>query len=78
MHRDSDECFIVLRGTITVESEGHIFTVGPREYCCFPRGVYHALIDSRPPVEALIIRAPSVDDKVYRDGGDHMPDFLSD
>lgn len=77
MHRDSDECFIVLNGSIVVEVEGHVFTVGPREYCCFPRGVYHALIDSQPPVEALIIRAPSVDDKVYQDDIDHTPDFLS-
>lgn len=77
MHRDSDECFIVLRGTVTVEVEGDTFTVGPREYCCFPRGVYHSLLGSDPPVEALIIRAPSVEDKVYKDNVSHTPDFLS-
>lgn len=77
MHEESDECFIVLQGAVTVEVEGNVFTVGPREYCCFPRGVYHALLESHPPVEALIIRSPSVDDKVYQDSADHAPDFLS-
>lgn len=77
MHRESDECFIVLQGRITVEVDGRRFSVGPREYCCFPRGVYHALVESLPPIEALIIRAPSTDDKVYRDGVAHTPNFLA-
>lgn len=65
-HTDSDECFIVLRGSLVVEVEGRRFTVGPREFCCFPRGVYHAIIAVEPPVETLMIRAPSIDDKVYQ------------
>lgn len=64
-HLESDECFVVLRGQITVEVEGQRFTVGPREFCCFPRGVYHAVVEVQPPVESLMIRAPSVEDKVY-------------
>jgi mannose-6-phosphate isomerase-like protein (cupin superfamily) len=67
-HLESDECFIVLKGQITVEVEGQRFTVGPREFCCFPRGVYHAVIEVQPPVESLMIRAPSVEDKVYLEG----------
>lgn len=66
LHRESDECFIVLRGTLIVEVEGERFTVGAREFCCFPRGVYHAIVAVHPPVESLMIRAPSVDDKQYR------------
>ena len=65
-HRESDECFIVLKGALLVEVEGERFTVGPREFCCFPRGVYHSIIEVQPPVESLMIRAPSVDDKVYK------------
>jgi len=64
-HLEGDECFIVLRGELVVEVEGERFTVGPREFCCFPRGVYHAVVEVHPPVESLMIRAPSKDDKVY-------------
>ncbi len=64
-HQESDECFIVLRGELIVEVEGERFTVGPREFCCFPRGVYHAIIQVHPPVESLMIRAPSKGDKTY-------------
>lgn len=66
-HTQSDECFIVLRGELVVEVEGERFTVRPREFCCFPRGVYHAILEVRPPAETLMIRAPSVEDKVYLD-----------
>jgi mannose-6-phosphate isomerase-like protein (cupin superfamily) len=67
MHLESDECFIVLRGALVVEVEGERFTIGEREFCCFPRGVYHSIIEVHPPYETLMIRAPSVNDKVYRD-----------
>ncbi len=66
-HRESDECFVVLRGTLIVEVEGERFTIGPREFCCFPAGVFHSVVEVHPPVESLMIRAPSVADKVYRD-----------
>jgi mannose-6-phosphate isomerase-like protein (cupin superfamily) len=65
-HLTSDECFIVLRGSLLVEVEGERVLIGPREFCCFPRGVYHAVVQVFPPVESLMIRAPSVDDKIYR------------
>ena len=35
-HLESDECFVVLRGPLIVEVEGECYTVGPREFCCFP------------------------------------------
>jgi mannose-6-phosphate isomerase-like protein (cupin superfamily) len=66
MHTISDECFIVLVGTLVVEVEGERFTLGPREFCCFPAGVYHAILEVRPPVETLMIRAPSIEDNVYQ------------
>lgn len=65
-HLQSDECFVVLRGSLVVEVEGERHTIGPREFCCFPRGVFHAIVDVHPPIESLMIRAPSVEDKVYR------------
>jgi mannose-6-phosphate isomerase-like protein (cupin superfamily) len=66
MHLNSDECFIVLLGSLLVEVEGERVMIGPREFCCFPRGVFHAVVQVFPPVESLMIRAPSVEDKVYR------------
>ena len=65
-HIESDEAFIVLNGRLTVEVEGEIFDVGPREFCCFPKGVFHAVLKVYPPIEAFVIRAPSVLDKVYK------------
>jgi mannose-6-phosphate isomerase-like protein (cupin superfamily) len=65
-HAESDECFIVLRGTLVIEVEGERETIGPGEFCCFPRGVYHAVVGVRPPVESLMIRAPAGNDKIYR------------
>src|SRR5215210_1003471 len=66
LHLESDECFIVLKGNLLVEVEGEQVLVGPREFCCFPRGVYHSILQVYPPVESLMIRAPSVADKVYK------------
>jgi len=66
-HQDSDECFIVLVGTLVVTVEGQRYTIGPREFCCFPAGVYHAVVEAHPPLETLMIRAPSTADKVYQE-----------
>jgi mannose-6-phosphate isomerase-like protein (cupin superfamily) len=77
MHQSSDECFIVLRGSLLVEIENRQYQVGPREMCFFPRGVFHRLVEAFPPVEAFIIRAPSIDDKRYRTLESwEWPDFL--
>jgi len=67
MHTVADECFIVLRGTLVVEVSGERFEVGEREFCCFPAGTYHAIVDIRPPVEMFAIKSPSVKDKVYQE-----------
>jgi mannose-6-phosphate isomerase-like protein (cupin superfamily) len=64
-HQESDECFLVFRGTIIVEVEGERVTIGPREFCGFPRGAYHQVVEVHPPIECLILRGPSADDKVY-------------
>jgi mannose-6-phosphate isomerase-like protein (cupin superfamily) len=67
IHSRSDECFIVLSGSLVVEVDGTQITIGPREFCCFPSGTPHAVVDVHLPVETLMIRAPSIDDKVYQD-----------
>ncbi len=67
-HTESDECFIVPKGSLEVDVEGVRHSIGEREFCCFPAGVYHAVVAVETPTETLMIRAPSVQDKVYRDG----------
>lgn len=63
-HEDSDEVFIVLSGTLEVTVEGNTVTLGPREFCCFSVGVVHSVVAVFPPAETIMIRAPSINDKV--------------
>ena len=65
LHLRSDECFVVLQGALIVEVEGREHRIGPREFCCFPAGLLHAIVAVETPLETLMIRAPSTDDKVY-------------
>lgn len=68
LHTGSDEVFVVLEGRLTIEVEGERVEVGPGEFCCFRRGVVHAVVAVETPARTLMIRAPSVDDKhVERD-----------
>jgi mannose-6-phosphate isomerase-like protein (cupin superfamily) len=69
-HLESDECFIVLKGSLLVEVESEPIIVGEREFICFPTGVFHAIIEVYPPIETLMVRAPSAEDKVYREEGE--------
>jgi mannose-6-phosphate isomerase-like protein (cupin superfamily) len=74
LHQSSDECFIVLRGSLTVEVEGKRYAVGPREFCCFPAGVYHRIVEVHPPLESLMLRSPLVTDKIYQRDSQEPPD----
>jgi mannose-6-phosphate isomerase-like protein (cupin superfamily) len=65
LHTESDELFIVLEGVLLVEVDGEQVRVGPGEFCCFPAGLLHQIVAIEPPIRTLMIRAPSVDDKVY-------------
>ncbi len=65
-HLESDECFIVLEGALVVELEhDKRVRIAAGEFCCFPVGVYHAVVDVEVPAKTLMVRAPSVADKVY-------------
>lgn len=48
-----------------LDVEGERVVVGPREFVRFPRGVFHQIVEARPPYETLMIRSASVDDKIY-------------
>jgi mannose-6-phosphate isomerase-like protein (cupin superfamily) len=67
MHTDSDECFIVLQGTLIVRVDDKQYRIGPREFCCFPCGTFHGIVEIQTPIETLMIRAPSIKDKVYKE-----------
>ena len=64
-HQASDECYLVFCGSLVLEVEGEQVTLGPKEFCCFPPGTYHQVVKVHPPVECLILRGPSVADKLY-------------
>lgn len=62
-HQESDEIFVVLEGTVVVEVDGDRIAIEPGEFCCFPHGLQHAVVETHPPLRTLMFRAPSVDDK---------------
>lgn len=63
-HRASDEIFVVLEGTLIVEVEGRRVSVGPGEFCCFPDGLAHQIVETHGPLRTLMLRSPSIEDKV--------------
>jgi mannose-6-phosphate isomerase-like protein (cupin superfamily) len=65
-HLESDECFIVLKGALVVELDNKHVRIEAGEFCCFPIGCYHAVVQVETPAETLMIRAPSVSDKMYK------------
>jgi mannose-6-phosphate isomerase-like protein (cupin superfamily) len=64
-HQKSDECYLVLCGSLVLEIEGEQVPLGPREFCCIPKGTYHQIVKVQPPIECFILRAPSGADKRY-------------
>jgi mannose-6-phosphate isomerase-like protein (cupin superfamily) len=70
MHQSSDECFIVVQGSVVIEVEAERFTIGPRELCCFPAGIYHRIVEVQTLAETLMLRSPLVTDKVYQSAPD--------
>lgn len=66
-HTDSDELLIVLDGTVHVEIDGERLDVTARELCAFPAGCRHAIVGGEPPIRAMVIRAPSIGDKISLD-----------
>jgi mannose-6-phosphate isomerase-like protein (cupin superfamily) len=65
-HTEGDECFIVLKGELIVDVNGERHVIGPREFCCFPKGTFHQILEVHAPIETLMIRTPSKEDKIYK------------
>ncbi len=66
-HTDSDEIFILLKGKLLIEVEGKTISLQAGEYCCFGAGVKHRVVQAYPPIQSLMLRAPSIDDKIYQE-----------
>lgn len=64
LHRDSDEAYVVLEGTVELEVEGVRVVVPAGEAVTVGAGVPHALVAVRHPARGLTIRGPAGDDKV--------------
>jgi len=64
-HKESDEIFIILKGSMTIQIQEVEFELNSGEFCCFPAGIYHAVKSVKTPVESLMIRSPSIEDKIY-------------
>ena len=60
----------MLKGTLHVAVENETVEVGAGEVCIFPTGVFHAITGGKPPIEALVIRAPASQDKVTSGKGE--------
>lgn len=64
LHRESDEVYIVQEGVMVLMVEEAIIRVSAGEVLCVPAGTLHQLVDVVAPVTSLVIRSPSVDDKI--------------
>jgi mannose-6-phosphate isomerase-like protein (cupin superfamily) len=63
-HRGSDEIYIVLEGKMVTTVNDELFNVGAGEVLCVPSGAVHQLMRVEVPHRSLVLRSPSVDDKI--------------
>jgi mannose-6-phosphate isomerase-like protein (cupin superfamily) len=63
-HREGDEIYIVLEGCMVITVDAEIFNVTAGEVLCVPAGTQHQLIRVDVPHRSLVLRSPSVDDKM--------------
>jgi mannose-6-phosphate isomerase-like protein (cupin superfamily) len=63
-HRDSDEIYIVLEGKMVIAVNDELFNVAAGEVLCVPSGAVHQLVRVEVPHRSLVLRSPSVDDKI--------------
>ena len=63
-HRDSDELYVVLEGVMHIDVDGERHAVSANEFLAVPAGVVHQLVDVEVPHRSLVVRAPSVRDKL--------------
>ncbi|MGC4192866.1 MAG: cupin domain-containing protein [Thermomicrobiales bacterium] len=69
-HEASDEAYLVLQGTMTLQIDGELVVVGAGEICFVAAMVPHAVVHVDTPYRGFVIRAPALQDKVYEIGTD--------
>jgi mannose-6-phosphate isomerase-like protein (cupin superfamily) len=63
-HRESDEIYVVLEGQMAIAVSGELFNVAAGEVLCVPSGAVHQLLRVDVPHRSLVLRSPSVNDKM--------------
>lgn len=63
-HADSDEIYVVLEGRMVITVGGELFNVSAGEVLCVPSGAVHQLMSVEVPHRSLVLRSPSVEDKI--------------
>jgi mannose-6-phosphate isomerase-like protein (cupin superfamily) len=63
-HRESDEIYVVLEGQMAITANGELFNVAAGEVLCVPSGTVHQLLGVEVPHRSLVLRSPSVSDKM--------------
>jgi mannose-6-phosphate isomerase-like protein (cupin superfamily) len=61
LHRDQDDSFYLLEGTLTVQVGDEVFDIGPGDFLCVPPGVAHTfdnLHNGDEPVRAINVMTP--------------------
>jgi quercetin dioxygenase-like cupin family protein len=67
VHRNEDECFYVVEGTISVECGDDTFVAGPRSFVFLPRGIPHAWDVVGGAARVLMITVPAMLEEFLRD-----------
>jgi mannose-6-phosphate isomerase-like protein (cupin superfamily) len=63
-HWESDEIYIVLEGQMVIAVNDGLFNVAAGEVLCVPSGTVHQLMRVGVPHRSLVLRSPSVNDKI--------------
>lgn len=71
-HRESDEIYVVLEGRMAIAVNGELFNVAAGEVLCVPSGTVHQLMRVEVPHRSLVLRSPSVSDKIEESPSQHV------
>jgi len=63
LHRESEECYLLLQGELRFLVAGSLLTLRSREMLLVKPGIPHAIVGGEGPIEHFGIRTPALDDK---------------
>jgi quercetin dioxygenase-like cupin family protein len=77
IHRDADECFYVLEGTLDFSLDGRPFSAGPGSFVHLPRGIVHThSAGGGKRARALVIQSPAGVEHFIAEAGSAATDRL--